>query len=372
MRSKSIIILLTIIGGFGVCSTTFLFKERFFPNLLLFYSLFFLIGWGSIFILALEKSLNLKWTIPFKKISENLSFLGLLHIPLQLFILFKLDKFFVWASKSQNFHPFVEKKIKLYLNQPFFIFRGVMLIIFYLICFFLYNKYKSFSDKTDRHIKIFSPLMLILFAISITIFSFDYISSLEPLWYSDIIGVYFFASSYLLILNMIAFICATLKRNNLLNEIKEKNLYNIGGMIFAFTVFWAYICFAQYMLIWYANLGEEVFFYKKRGGTFLPLWLYLALSHFVLPFFLLITKKSKSSLKVLLTVSLIYFSAIYVDLYLYIFPSFFKKVSFGVPELSFILFFASLSFLILNYITFRKDLLPLEDPLLKEVIEKDD
>lgn len=373
MKAKKFFLILLVLGASGIGISNYFFKEKFYPNILLFFSFFFLLGWGSIFFLALEKSLNLKWTIPYRKILEKLSLLGSFHILIEIFILLNLEKFFIWAKKSQSFHPFVERKIKLWLNPQFFTLRSILIIVFYLISMFIFlNAYsrKNLEEKNIKLVKIFSPIALMFFAISVTIFSFDYISSLEPLWYSDIIGVYFFATSFLVALNFIAFSTISLKKQNFLQEIGGKNLYDVGGLIFAFTVFWAYISFAQYMLIWYANLPEEVFFYKKREGDFLILWFLLALFHFILPFFLLLTKKSKSSPLILTLVPIIYLFATYIDLYLYIFPAFGERLAIGITEISFFIFFVSLSFLVFRKLINKNNLIPLNDPLLKEALKR--
>ena len=138
-----------------------------------------------------------------------------------------------------------------------------------------------------------------IFGITITLVAFDWISSLEPEWYSDIFGVYIFAGTFLAGLAATTLAVLYLKSRGRLPAVGPDHMYNLGGFLFAFTVFWSYIGFAQYMLMWYANMPEEVFWYKDRlQGAWGPLLLALAVLHFLVPFFMLIPREAKSNPKV--------------------------------------------------------------------------
>ena len=114
----------------------------------------------------------------------------------------------------------------------------------------------------------FAPVFMVIFGITITIVAFDWISSLEPAWYSDVFGVYIFAGTFLAGLAATTLAVLYLMARGRLPGVGPDHVYNLGGFLFAFIVFWSYIGFAQYLLMWYANLPEEVFWYKERlAGT---------------------------------------------------------------------------------------------------------
>jgi hypothetical protein len=110
-----------------------------------------------------------------------------------------------------------------------------------------------------------STAALILFAFTVTFFAFDYLMSLTPHWSSTIFGVYFFAGCVVAFFALMTVLANLVQGAGLLRRaITTEHYHDLGKLIFAFTVFWAYIAFSQYMLMWYANLPEETFWYAAR------------------------------------------------------------------------------------------------------------
>ena len=126
------------------------------------------------------------------------------------------------------------------------------------------------KSKFNLRARRFAPLFMIIFGLTMTVAAFDWISSLEPTWYSDI-----FAFSGAPLVGRYDAGASLSEEPGRLQEVGPDHMYSLGGFLFAFIVFWSYIGFAQYMLMWYANLPEEVFWYKRaapgRAGT--SLWL---------------------------------------------------------------------------------------------------
>jgi hypothetical protein len=216
----------------------------------------------------------------------------------------------------------------------------------------------------------FAPLFMVMFGITITVVAFDWISSLEPTWYSDVFGVYIFAGTFLAGLAATTLAILYLKQHDRLPGIKPDHLYNLGGFMFAFIVFWSYIGFAQYMLMWYANLPEEVFWYKTRlGGMWGPLLLTLAIVHFFVPFFILIPRTAKSEPRKLIWIASIVLVAHWLDLYWMIFPVLGKGPLFGWPEWSFALFFLCGGLVWVRRSLSRGAEMPIGDPFLAQGLE---
>ena len=131
-----------------------------------------------------------------------------------------------------------------------------------------------------------SAPVILLFGFSLTGFVFDWIMSLNPHWFSTIFGVYFFAGCMLSALSAIVLLSLTLKQRGLIGgAINHDHYHDLGKLMFAFTFFWGYIAFSQYMLIWYANLPEETQFYSPRLiGNWTVITLVLLFVHLLIPF----------------------------------------------------------------------------------------
>ena len=209
-----------------------------------------------------------------------------------------------------------------------------------------------------------------IFALTITVVAFDWISSLEPEWYSDILGVYLFAGSFLAGLAATSLGVLYLTRRGRLEGLRPDHTYNLGAFLFAFTVFWSYIAFAQYMLMWYANMPEEIFWYKQRiEGGWLGVVLLLACVHFFVPFFALIPREKKGDFGRLGRVALLVLAAHLLDLYWMIFPVVGKSPVLGAPEISFFLCFVGLGLVWVGRAMARGEDMPVGDPFLREGLE---
>jgi hypothetical protein len=209
-----------------------------------------------------------------------------------------------------------------------------------------------------------------IFALVITLIAFDWISGLTPEWYSDIFGVYVFAGAFLSGLAATALSVLYLQDQNRLEGVKGDHLYNLGAFLFAFTVFWSYIGFAQYMLMWYANLPDEVIYYKVRlAGSWRAITMSLAALHFIIPFFALVTRDSKKDPKRLRRVAFLMLGAHVLDMYWLIFPTLGAKPYFSWPEISFALFFIGGILLWVRGAMQKGEDMPVGDPFLREGLE---
>jgi hypothetical protein len=169
----------------------------------------------------------------------------------------------------------------------------------------------------------FSPVFMILLVITITFAAFDWIMSLVPHWYSSIFGVYLLVSCMVGGVALTTFVAVLLKMKGYLPaEIGDDHFYNLGALLFALNTAWAYIAFAQFLLIWYANFPHETSWYvaRARGGWGIVSWL-LIVGHFLVPFVALLTRSAKTDLKRLRWVSLWVLTAHGLDMYWLITPS---------------------------------------------------
>jgi hypothetical protein len=348
--------------------------ERFWANWILWFLFLLTIGLGSLFVVALEHTVGARWSVPLRRVPERLSSLALLMGPAALIALLSLRILYPWAQPEHLGDPIIAGKAA-WLNAPFFTLRVIACIVLWAIAYWVFVRGSIRQDsrqgpRFNVRARRFAPLFMVIFGITITVVAFDWISSLEPAWYSDIFGVYLFAGTFLAGLAATTLATLYLKSRGRLAEIRPDHMYNLGGFLFAFTVFWSYIGFAQYMLMWYANMPEEVFWYKERldGGWGLLL-LGLAIGHFMIPFFILIPREVKSDRRFLFWAALIILLSHWLDLYWMIFPVLGRGPLPAWQELSFGLMFVSLALLWMRRTLSRGEDMPVGDPLLQEGLE---
>jgi len=364
-----------VAGLVGLAATGFLSGwDRFWVNWIQWFLFVLTIGLGCLFLVALEHVVGAKWSVPLRRIPERLSGLTLLMAPVGLLALLSLPVLYPWMHPESLKDPVVGGKA-VWLNGWFFAIRVVACIGLWILAYavFVRGSIRQDHDKDPKfnvRARRFAPLFMVIFGITITLVAFDWISSLEPAWYSDVFGIYIFAGTFLAGLAATTLAVLYLKRRNRLPDVGPSHLYNLGGFMFAFIVFWSYIGFAQYMLIWYANLPEEVFWYKERlDGLWGPLLLGLAVVHFFVPFVILIPRTAKGEPKRLVWIAGLILAAHWLDLYWMIFPVLGKGPLFGWPELSFALFFLCSGILWARRAMNRGADMPVGDPFLREGLE---
>jgi hypothetical protein len=365
----------TALGALGVVGTYVAAgQERFWANWVLWFVLMFTLGLGALFIVALEHLVSARWSVPIRRIPERIATLLLPAIPVGLIALCALPVLYPGSRPAavQN-HVLAGKAF--WLSVPFF---SVRTLIAFGLCLLGLAVLVGGSLKQDRtknpafnfRARKFSPAFMAIFALVITMIAFDWISGLTPEWYSDILGVYVFAGAFLGGLAATTLAVLYLQDQDRLQGVQGDHLYNLGAFLFAFTVFWSYIGFAQYMLMWYANFPDEVIYYKVRlMGAWRVITIALATLHFVLPFFALVTRDSKKDPKRLRRVAYLMLFAHVLDMYWLIFPALGAKPCFSWPELSFALFFLGGILLWLRGAMEKGEDMPVGDPFLREGLE---
>jgi hypothetical protein len=363
------------VGLAGVMATGFVYGwERFWVNWILWFVFILTIGLGCLFIVALEHVVGAKWSVPLRRVPERLSGLAVLMAPAALLALLSLPVLYPWTKPESLSVPVIAGKT-VWLNVPFFATRVAVCVALWVLAYWILVSGSMRQDRErDPRFNVrarrFAPLFMVIFGITITILAFDWISSLEPAWYSDVFGVYIFAGTFLAGLAATTLAVLYLMARGKLPGVMPDHVYNLSGFLFAFVVFWAYIGFAQYLLMWYANMPEEVFWYKARlQGAWGGLVLILAVLHFFVPFVVLIPRDAKSEPKRLLWIATLMLVAHWLDLYWMIYPVLGKGAMFGWPELSFGIFFVASSLLWIRHSMTRGADMPIGDPFLREGLE---
>ena len=261
-----------------------------------------------------------------------------------------------------------------YLNVPFFFVRAGF---YFLVWYFLSNRFYKNSVKQDQSgeetLSIRSHRMstygVILFAITVTFSSIDWVMSLTPHWYSTMWGVYTVAGAAVGSLALISLAALILRRLGYLQGIiSTEHFHDIGKFMYGFNVFWAYIAFSQYFLIWYTNIPEEsIWFIRHFSGTWNFVGIFLAVGHFAIPFFLFMSRHAKRNLSfhALMVVWMLFVH--YIDIYWVIMPNLHRRgFVYGWVDF-FVLVGLGGLFVAGSIWTFSKaSLYPLKDPRLSD------
>jgi hypothetical protein len=271
----------------------------------------------------------------------------------------------------------VEHK-KFYLSRQFFLGR----LFFYLVAWWwLTSRFFQWStdqDKTKalentRASQSFAPVGLIVFALTVTFFGFDWLLSLDATWYSTIFGVQIFAQCALVNMAMLILLTMALRRSGLLgNAVNVEHYHDMGKLLFGWIVFWSYISFAQFFLTWYSNIPDEVAWFHKRwldnGGTWRMTSLALVAFNFFVPFWFLMSRNIKRRLPLLAMGALCILVMHVVEAYWIVMPNY-GPLKIQLVDLGCLLGLSGVYFAAVLYGMEQFALVPVGDPRLVRALE---
>jgi hypothetical protein len=347
---------------------------RFWANWVVWFLFLFTLALGALFLVALEHLVSARWSVPLRRIPERLASLLVPLAAVALVALGAVPVIYPGARPEAAHDPVLAGKA-FWLGVPFFSARvgicAALAIVALLVLFRgSLRQDRSRDPRYNVLARRFAPVAVGIFALVVTQAAFDWIGGLEPGWYSDVIGVYLFAAAFLAALAATVLALDWLQGQGRLQQIRFDHRYNLGGWLFAFTVFWSYIAFAQYMLMWYGNLPDEVRWYQARTeGAWLGVVLLLALSRFLVPFFALVPRDAKGDPRRLRWVAIVVLASHWIDLYWLVFPALGRTPAFSWPELGFALLFLGGALLWVRSAMERGEDMPVGDPFLKEGLE---
>lgn len=335
------------------------------------------IALGALVFVMIQHVTHAGWSVVVRRLAEaiaaNMPILAIFAIPIVL----GSHSLYHWTHADVVANDPVLKGKSGYLNMTFFTIRLVIYFaVWSLFSWWLHRKSveqdKSGDPALTLSLEKWSPLGIVLFAITCTFAAFDLLMSLDPHWFSTIFGVYVFSGAMLSFLATLGIVTRLTQRAGLLeNAITIEHYHDIGKFTFAFVVFWAYIAFSQYMLIWYANLPEEtIWYFRRQTGGWLPVSLLLLFGHFVAPFLGLISRipKRRPGMLVVAGVWLLFMH--WIDLYWLVMPEMNHEakgvVPFNIADLGLLLFLGGLFVALTARRLSRHSLIPEQDPRLAE------
>jgi hypothetical protein len=260
------------------------------------------IGLGALFLVIVHHLFDAGWSVPIRRFCEHISTLLYSCMPLLFLpIAFLAKMIYPWMHEA---NPLMDHSLQ--AKQPLFSTAGFYgaAIFCFLVWWLLANRLRYWSLKQDvtgdalptYRMRFYSCIGIFLFAVTLTLGAVMWMKALQHEWFSTMYGVYYFAGSVWTTLATVYVITMILDRRGVLTDVlHEHQYYFIGSLLFAFTVFYAYVTFAQYFIIWNGNMPEETFWYLVREkGTWWYIGMVIIFGHFFVPFLALLRIDVKS------------------------------------------------------------------------------
>jgi len=315
------------ICGAGALAT----PAQFFRSYLVAYMFFFGIGLGSMAILMIHHITGGAWGAVIRRLLESATRTLPLMVVLFLPLLLGMHDLYEWTHADAVAHsPALQHKAQ-YLNIPFFVVRAASYFAVWLLLMRYLNRWSLEQDTTldagpAQRMELLSRAGLLLIGLTMTFAAIDWLMSIEPDWFSTIYGILVMGGQVLSAMAFVIPLAALLSADEngpLAHVISKDQFHDLGKLLLAFVMVWTYFALSQFLIIWSANLPEEIPWYLKRlrGG-----WQWLGISiivcHFILPFLLLLSRDIKRRARALATVALIVIVARLADMFWMVKPAF--------------------------------------------------
>jgi hypothetical protein len=329
-RFSPLSFLLAIVGLIGLGLSVvgaFVSPKQFSFSWLFAFAFYFTMLAGCFFWIIVHHVVDAEWSVVVRRQLENLAMLlavmAIFFIPIVIF----RHHLYEWMNLKVGVDPILDSK-RAYLNWHFFLYRAIFYFVFFIGATLLFRRFSIRQDRDGNpaftlNMRRLAFVALPLFALSLTFGAYDWLLGLDYHWFSTMWGVYIFAGAAGSSMALLVLVITGLRKAGYLKDTVTVEHYHImGKWMLAFTVFWAYIGFSQYMLIWYANMPEETeYFIRRNTESWNALSLFLVIGRFFIPFaILLVRSPKKKPLQLCLISAWIVFMQL-VDIYIVILPA---------------------------------------------------
>ncbi|MDR3608071.1 MAG: molybdopterin oxidoreductase [Oligoflexia bacterium] len=373
---KGALVVMAVLGLAAFAGGLATDAKRAWASFLMNHFYFFSLALGGMFFAAIQWLTGAMWSAPLRRVSE--AFTSYLPFVVVTFIVlcFGLKLMYIWTDPAVVASDAMIRLKSSYLNTGFFVVRNLVALA--LLIFFTWKMVgNSIAQDATKDVRFtlsnrrLAPAFIAFFALLYSMASVDQIMSLEPMWYSTMFGVYCFAGLFYQVLAatclLTIYLHSTGKLKGLVND---NHLHDLGKFMLAFTVFYAYIGFSQFMLYWYANIPEETAYYMHRMTSgWMPVSIFLLAGKFGVPFFALLPRDAKRNVKTLTWVGIFMLIANWIDVMWMVQPSFFPDG----PRFSWIELGTSVGFLgifglfVVRFLA-RHNVVAIGDPRLAESV----
>ncbi|HZN54942.1 MAG TPA: hypothetical protein VFB67_06425 [Candidatus Polarisedimenticolaceae bacterium] len=369
-----------VAGGVGVLATALSLvlasgnPRQFAFSWLLAFLFFASLAIGGMYFVLVHYATQAGWGVVVRRLAENMMgtipLLALLFLP----IVWQMRELFPWVNALADGDDHLIAAKAPYLNTRFFLVRAAVYFTVWVAIALLFARRSRAQDRTggtaiSLALKRISAPALIALALTQTFAAFDWIMSLDPTWYSTIFGVYWFAGSFVSTFAFLVLAIVVLRSAGLMKDvITLEHFHDLGKLLFAFTVFWAYIGFSQFFLIWYGNIPEETIFFRERlEGSWRAMSFLLAAGHFAVPFFFFMPRSIKRKPGLLALGAGWMLLMHFVDMYWLVMPAMHPHgVHIGLSDLAAFAAVGGLFAAVFGRLCAGSALVPVRDPRLAE------
>lgn len=363
--------------GIGLSVTGYFSShEQFLKAYLLAYVFWIGIALGSLALSMVHHLSGGAWGVVIRRVLEastrTLPFMALLFLP----IAFGVHELYLWANPEVVARDAILQHKAPYLNVTFFLARAAAYFVIWSTMAWLLSKWSLDQERGEsgQALKMLrlSAGGLVVYAITILFMSVDWIMSLDPHWFSTMYGILFMGGQALSALAFTIAILVLLARTEPMSRVvAPAHLHDLGKLLLAFVMLWAYFSFSQFLIIWSANLPEEIPWYLRRmNGGWQWVGLALVFGHFALPFVLLLSRDLKRNGRTLVGVAVFVILMRLVDLFWQVGPMH-GSDHFGLHwlDIAVPIGFGGIWLAIFLWQLQSRALLPLGEPYLAEALE---
>lgn len=365
---------LILIGIVAFVVGAFTAPERVWANLLLNNYYFLTVAIGATFWLALQYVSGSGWSSGFLRIPMAIStFIPVAAITM-LPILFGAGHLYHWAHHDAFRDPVIAHKSP-YLNMPFFVIRYILFFAAWILITQLLIRYSRKEDEQGglnylHKAQFLSKVYIFVLAVTFSLSAFDWIMSIDVHWYSTIFAIRNFAMAFFHGSVIVTMVVIILNKMGYLPFLNGNHLKDFSKYIFVLCIIWTYTWFAQYILIWYANIPEETVYYLPRTkGEFRPFFYAELIINWLIPFLLLLSGKIASNKNALIGIGIALIIGQWIDIYQQIFPGTIQHFTIGFLEIGSFIGFMGLFAMVVAWSLSRMPLVPRNHPYLSECLE---
>ncbi|MBT8273280.1 MAG: quinol:cytochrome C oxidoreductase [Bacteroidia bacterium] len=334
---------------------------------------FMMIALGTLAFYAIQYASQAGWSPVLFRVMEAITYYllpgGLIVIAIALWA---GDHLFIWMDPEVVAHDKIIQGKSGFLNKTGFIIRAFIFLGGWSLYRYFSRKFSIAQDTADdnrnfkKNFRI-SAGFLVFYIYTESMMSWDWIMSVDPHWFSTLFGWYVFASMFVSGITTIAMITIYLKSRGYLEFVNDSHLHDLAKYMFGFSIFWTYLWFSQFMLIWYANIPEEVTYFITRIEHYKLPFFGMLVMNFVFPFLVLMNSDYKRIPWFVVCAGIVILAGHYIDVFNMIMPATVGDRWFiGLPEISAILLFMGLFILIVFYALSKAPLKVKRNPFIKE------
>jgi hypothetical protein len=365
----AVALILCVIGGFFNA-------DQFYRSYIWSYMFFIGLPLGATALLMLQYLTGGAWGMVIRRPSEaamrTVPFMLFLFIPIAIGI----PHLYPWSHPDLVAHDKILQHKQVYLNVPFFLARAALYFAGWNLIGFALYKWSGDQDRGDARagsrLAAISGPGLIFYGFSVTFMAIDWVLSINPHWFSTIFGLLFIAGEGLSAVAFLICVLVILSSRPPMSEVlTHRHLHDVGKLMLAFVMVWAYFSFSQLLVIWSGNLPEEIPWYIRRfGGGWQYIGVALVLLQFSLPFALLLSRDLKRNFKLLRAVAIVVIAMRFVDLYWMVAPDFHQE-QFTVSWMDFLMpiGLGGVWLALFLWQLAWRPLMPIGDPHLEEALE---